>query len=169
MRATALALLAAARGAAAAWHYYPNTNAVNGCGMACSSHGTYVCLGTVQSWPACQSLCAAAGSSCTLLTWSNGTGNCWTRSLLTWEPTPAPGDTAGCDDAAVPDCAPRPPWNGTSINVTVGAAINGGTTDALSPAVTLDLWRADDSRFGEKWGNSSALTIDLGDAQLLAL
>jgi hypothetical protein len=35
--------------------------------------------------------------------------------------------------------------------------------------VALDLWRADDPSYGHKWGNSSALLLDLDDPTLVAL
>jgi len=53
------------------------------------------------------------------------------------------------------------------VTVFVGAAAI-ARTHALHPAVALDFWRRDDARFGEKWGNSSALTIDLSSPALRA-
>ena len=162
-------LLLCAASCAATWHYFPDTNAVPGCGDACADHGTYACLGTTASEGACVSLCAA-NATCHLLTWSSGTGNCWTRAEVTWDAVASPGDTAGCNDAVMADCGPPvPPASVTALSVTIDTAVTLGVTDPLSPAVALDFWRSDDPRFGLKWGNSSALNIDLGHPRLRAL
>ena len=161
-------LLLGSKLALAKWHYFNDSNAVNGCGMTCTNHGTYVCLGTVQTADQCTALCAAS-SICHVVTWSSVTQNCWTRSQDGWNKLGAPGDVAGCNDEFVSDCAPSPPWNGTAINVTLSTSTVLSTTDPLSPAVTLDFWRFDDIKFGEKWRNSSALEIDLTSPKLRAL
>lgn len=166
----ALALALGGVGVAATWHYFADRNGVPGCGDACSSHGTYTCLGSTHSSDACVALCAAANATCHLMTWSQGTGNCWTRSEVTWDFTASPGDTAGCDDAVIAGCgAPVPPASVTAVSVQIDTATTLGTTDPLSPAVALDFWRSDDPRFGQKWGNSSALNIDLSNPRLRAL
>jgi len=145
----ALALLAGGMcGVTSSWVYYPNRNGVPGCGDACSSHGTYTCLGTAASEAACVALCAAA-ADCHVMTWSQGTGHCWTRSEVTWDFESSPGDTAGCDDAFIADCGtPVPPANVTAVSVLVNVSTTLGTTNPLSPAVALDFWRSDDPRFG---------------------
>eukprot|EP00755_Sulcionema_specki_P037020 Sspe_Gene.108048::Locus_87209_Transcript_1_1_Confidence_1.000_Length_1571::g.108048::m.108048/K07964/HPSE; heparanase len=45
----------------------------------------------------------------------------------------------------------------------------GVEVDSASPAVTLDFWLRNDTRYGEKWGNTSALLLDLDDPALLEL
>ena len=165
----ALALCGALAGVAATWHYFPDSNGVPGCGDSCSSHGTYTCLGNTATEGACVALCAA-NATCHLMTWSQGTRNCWTRDTVTWDATSSPGDTAGCDDDFVADCgAPAPPANVTAVAVQIDTGTTLGTTDPLSPAVALDFWRSDDPRFGVKWGNSSALNLDLTHPRLRAL
>lgn len=154
--------------ASGAWHYFNDSNAVNGCGMSCTNHGTYVCLGTVSTMDDCIALCAQS-SICHVLTWSSTSHNCWSRSQDGWNKVGAPGDVAGCNDEYVSDCAPQPPWNGTNITVSISTNTVLARTDALAPAVTLDFWRWDDKTFGEKWRNSSAIEIDLAHPQLQAL
>jgi hypothetical protein len=161
-------LLAASLGPAlAAWRVYNNSNDVLGCPMTCvNSTPPYLCLGTVPSATGCQAAAAAGGHA--LFSFSSHTSHCWTRADGTWAPTGDPGVASGCDDAEVAHCAPPPPPPPTAnVTVAVGTAPV-ARTHALHPAVALDFWRRDDSRFGEKWGNSSALTIDLSSAALKA-
>ena len=62
----------------ATWQYSSDSNAVNGCGMVCNKNGPYVCLGNVASLSECEAACAAL-PGCDIMTWSSGSGNCWTR------------------------------------------------------------------------------------------
>ena len=149
-----------------AWRTFPNTNAVDGCGMDCTnSTPPYICLGKPPSSASCAALCQGS-SACALWTWSPTTHNCWTRSDSRWEPTGSPGVSSGCDDARVPLCAPPAPPHTPNISVAIGAT-NIFTTHPLHPAVALDFWRHSDPTYGEKWGNSSAITIDLASPALL--
>lgn len=126
----------------------------------------FVCLGTLDTAALCAAL--AESASVGIYTWSPGTHHCWTRSDGQWEPLAAPGLASGCDDAAINGCAPPTPLPPTSnLSASVGTTAI-ATTHSLHPAVTFDFWRSDDARFGEKWGNSSALTIDLTSPTLRA-
>ena len=66
-------------------------------------------------------------------------------------------------------CGPRPPHpNTTSLTAAIDSSVALGRTSPLHPAVALDFWRSDDPTFGQKWGRSSALTIDLTSPVLRA-
>lgn len=143
------------------WISYPSINLMNGCGMVCNNNGPYICLGTFTSYGDCQNACNQ-NSKCTLLTWSSGTGNCWTRTDNFWDYEADSSADSGCLVGANANCvAPTPPYNGTNITFTVDTLSPVMTTHPLSPAVTLDFWRSDDPTFGIKWGNSSAINIDV--------
>ena len=148
------------------WKTFSDTNAVDGCGMECVSNGPYVCLGKQSSASACAAACQGH-SGCNLYTFSEHTGNCWTRVDREWFPEASPGVTSGCDASVVSGCAPPPPPNTPNTTVLVSSTVL-GTSNPLHPAVALDFWRSDDRTFGEKWGNSSALTIDLASPVLRA-
>lgn len=165
MAARGLTFLFAWSLARATWIYFPDSNAVDGCGESCTDNGVFECLGHFTDAQSCEAACIAS-PSCALFTWSSHTGNCWTRTDNTWELTGAAGTVAGCNDAVIAGCAP---WNASNITITVDTSIVLGKTHPLSPAVTLDFWRPDDPRFGVKWANSSAQLIDLADPQLRAL
>lgn len=155
--------------ASAAWVYFDNTNAVNGCGMSCTNQtAPFVCLGSFGSPSACEAACAK-DSRCSIITWSANTGNCWTRTDGQWSVIVESGLVSGCNNSTVMGCvAPGPPYNGP-ITATVQTSSPIMKTHPLSPAVTLDFWRWDDPNFGQKWMNSSALEIDLTNPQLRAL
>ena len=73
------------------------------------------------------------------------------------------GDFAGCNNASVAGCG-TPALTPTTSNLTISlSAAAVAKTHALHPALALDFWRADDRTFGQKWGNSSAITIDLAN------
>lgn len=55
-----------------------------------------------------------------------------------------------------------------SVAATIGDVV-GVPTHPGYPGVALDFWRADDPSYGHKWGNSSALLLDLDDPTLVAL
>lgn len=165
---TLLLVSAMAARAAATWHFFDGFNAVNGCGNVCNTNGPYTCIGTFSTVEDCESKCTST-AGCSILTWSSHSGNCWMRTDGQWIPDAADGDTAGCDDSRIPACKPPPPPYVGNITVTVDTATVLGKTHPLSPAIALDFWRSDDPTFGEKWGNSSALHIDLSDPQLIAM
>ena len=161
-------MLTASAALLSAWRTFPNTNAVDGCGLTCTNSTPFTCLGVLPSAAACASLCASLPSSaCPLWTYSSTTRNCWTRSDALWQPLAHTGVTAGCNDTLVPGCAPPAPPHADNLTVTIGASPI-STTHPLHPAVALDFWRHDDPVYGEKWGNSSALTIDLASPALRA-
>jgi heparanase 1 len=72
----------------------------------------------------------------------------------------------------VSNCAPPPPpapWTQLNVSLSVGGAPAGAVPlHPLAPAVALDFWLPTDPRFGEKWGNSGLLSIDLGSEPLRA-
>jgi heparanase 1 len=72
-----------------------------------------------------------------------------------------------CDNTRVKGCVPIP-YNGP-VTVNIDSTKVLGRTNALSPAVTLDFWRFDDPRFGQKWNRSGAIEIDLQNPQLRSL
>jgi hypothetical protein len=151
----------------ASWVYVPDQNAVDGCGMTCTDNGPFRCLGTFpspQGLGACEALCNKT-ASCSIMTYSSATGHCWERTDGRWDLTDAAGTTAGCDTDRVPACTPPPPYNRTNVTILVGPPA-GVPLHPLAPAVALDFWLASDPTFGEKWGNSGVLTIDLSDANL---
>lgn len=75
---------------------YANLNAVEGCGSECKDNGVFKCLGHVANAAACEALCGNE-TSCDILTWSAGSGNCWTRTDGLWVPVVDNGATSGCD------------------------------------------------------------------------
>jgi hypothetical protein len=89
-----------------------------------------------------------------------------------WATITADGDVAGCNNASVAGCSsPSPPTpvpTTSNLTITLSSAAPVSKTHALHPALALDFWRSDDPRFGVKWGNSSAITIDLTDPVLRA-
>lgn len=164
----ALALLLCARAHAQNWVTYPTTNAVDGCGETCSNtppSTRWKCLGHVTYLADCVRLCNA--SDCAIATFSDTTGNCWSRTDDVWDPTPAATATTLCDASRVPACAPPPPYSNPNVTFAVGAPA-GVPMHPLAPAVAVDFWLANDTRFGEKWGNSGILTLDLTSAALRA-
>ena len=163
-----LLLILTAPAAHSAWVTFPSTNAVDGCGMSCSasSDPRFRCLGHVETLASCAALCSAA-PSCAIATFSSFTGNCWQRVDDAWAPKPSDSSTTLCDDAIVPACAPPPPYNAPNVTFSVGAPA-GVPLHPLAPAVALDFWLPDDPRFGEKWGNSGLLGIDLASPALRA-
>ena len=148
------------------WVNFPGTNAVDGCGMTCGGapDPRWRCLGHVTYLDDCVKLCDAA-PSCDIVTFSDSTGNCWARSDGVWQPSPSDSATTLCDASRVPACAPPPPYNNLNVSFSIGAPA-GVPLHPLAPAVALDFWLSNDPRFGEKWGNSSILTIDLASAAL---
>jgi hypothetical protein len=150
------------------WQLFNDTNACAGSPLACSNTtAPFVCLGTAAGAAACAAAAAAGGAA--QWTWSPNTHHCWTRTDGTWAPTAFEGFVAGCDDSRIAACAPPPPPPPptTSLTAAVGA-VAVGRTHALHPAVGLDFWHFDDPAFGAKWGNASALTIDLASPALRA-
>jgi len=142
------------------WLSLPLTNLVNGCGMTCNKNGPFVCLG-VLNYNDCFHACTNLGN-CTLFTWSEATSNCWTRTDNIWDEEGDSGANSACLVGSNPKCAPPlPPYNGTNITFSINTVSPIITTHPLSPAVTLDFWRHDDPTFGIKWGNSSAISIDV--------
>lgn len=154
------------------WYNYSGTNSVNGCGMVCVDSTDYICLGTLSTADLCASACQAH-PTCALYTWSSGTKHCWTRRDTQWDPSSSPGSTSGCDSDKVkggssPCGPPVPHPKTTNLTATIDTSVALGKTSPLHPAVALDFWRSDDPTFGEKWGHSSALTIDLTSPVLRA-
>lgn len=146
------------------WILYNDFNAVVGAGLKCdNSTKPYVCLGNYPDIFFCQRACVN-NKACTIASWSNRTHNCWMRSDGKWDPVSWVGVISVCDDTRVKSCIPQP-YNGP---VTVGVSTSTilGRTHPLSPAVTLDFWRSDDVRFGQKWNHSGAIEIDLTNPQV---
>ena len=160
-----------ARTATAEWYNYSATNAMNGCGMQCADSGEFHCLGTFPTPAQCAQACQAS-PACAAYTYSDGTRHCWTRRDAQWRPEAGAGASSACDSDRVQGgtaCGPPPPPpHTTSVTATIDASAALGRTSALHPAVALDFWRSDDPRFGQKWGRSSALTIDLASPVLRA-
>jgi len=152
------------------WVYFANTNDVPNSGPDCQNASKpYICLGTTLSLSSCQNACVKWSAKCAVFTWSATSNYCWTRTDGIWSPTQQQGITAACNDAIVGASCSNVPYNGpitASVNTSQPAGVR---SHPLSPAVTLDFWRPDDPRFGQKWGNSSALFINLADPQLRAL
>ena len=165
-----LATLALGGGTSAKMLYFNSTNGVNGCGSSCKDAGTFVCLGSMASLAACEAACAnytAAG--CEIMTYSPWSKHCWTRTDDVWAPVGSgTGNTAGCDPARVKGCGTHPPPFNGSIVATIGGSI-GTPTHPLSTGVALDFWLPHDPNYGHKWGNASALELDLDDPTLVAL
>ena len=140
--------------------------------MTCQSSTDFVCLGTFGSVDGCASACEAS-PSCAAYTYSGGTQHCWTRRDAQWNPTHGAGASSACESSrarggSAPCGPPPPPPHTTSVTATIDTSVTLGRTNALHPAVALDFWRSDDPTFGQKWGKSSALTIDLTSPVLRA-
>lgn len=152
--------------AAALWYTFAGENDVVGAPLTCDNNtAPFRCLGTTSSIDECTAACLASPGDCMgVATWSLTSQHCWTRTDGLWAPAIWANAIAACDTAVVSTCAP---WNGSALNVTIGGAA-GPTMHPLAPAVTLDFWRSDDPTYGEKWGNSSALDIDLTSPVLQA-
>ena len=150
----------------ATWNTFTSSNAVNDCGSECTNTTPpFVCLGSFPTEAECFS---RASMSSDVFTWSSYSKHCWTRTDHLWTTITADGDIAGCNNATVTGCvtpSPRPITSNLTISLSAAAV---SKTHALHPALALDFWRSDDPRFGVKWGNSSAITIDLTDPVLRA-
>lgn len=73
------------------------------------------------------------------MTWSSGSGNCWTRTDGIWEPVQQKGVVAGCIPGLVKDCTtPQPAcnsdhgvWTGKCYNKSTSKCIDGYEEDNL--------------------------------------
>lgn len=154
--------------ASSSWVYVAGENAVDGCGMACGgSDPRFRCLGTFKSPQGLQECEVACNktASCAIVTYSTATGNCWERLDGVWDLTASTGTTSGCDTSRVPACNPPPPYSDLNVTVSVGAPA-GVPMHPLGPAFALDFWLSTDPTYGEKWGSSGVLTIDLDSPML---
>jgi heparanase 1 len=148
------------------WLYFSGENAVDGCGMQCSSTDPkWKCLGNCNSVQQCENLCSQ-DVKCSIMTFSSTTGNCWARYDGLWNPISASGTTAGCDTSSVKGCQAPPPYSGPNVTFSIGGEI-GVPLHPLAPAVALDFWLATDPTYGEKWQSSGILTIDLTNKDLI--
>ena len=147
------------------WLYVTDQNAVDGCGMECNTNKPYKCLGTVNNFQDCTTLCSK-DIDCDIVTYSNTTGNCWTRLDAVWSPISSSGTTSGCDTSLVTGCKAIPPYSELNVTFKVKGQV-GVPLHPLAPAVALDFWLSSDPVYGEKWENSGILTIDLNNPDLI--
>lgn len=153
------------------WLTEANTDAVVSGTSACTSLPHKVCVGAKQSAAACETTCSDA-PTCSVWAWSASTHHCWHRTDKVWDPQSASGVTSGCSRTRVgAACAAPPPPAPVSPDVTVAALPwqNNTAVSPHTPAVALDWWVKEDSKYGFQWGDTSILVLDLQNPMLRAV